>query len=456
MNVWRLSALDAAERSRIVRRSEAEIEDVSAAAQAIIDDVRERGDVALIDYARKFDRADVSAGLKATDEEFERAYATLEPAVLEAIRTAVDNVSEHHRQQRARVEPIWLDPVRPGVYAGEKITPIESVGLYVPRGKGAFPSVMYMLCAPAAIAGVKSIVVCSPPTPEGGLDAASLVAADLCGVRDLYKVGGAQAIAALAFGTETVPKVMKVSGPGNPFVAAAKRLLSNVIDPGMPAGPSEAIVLADDGADPRNTALDLLNEAEHGPDSASLLVTDSEAFATEVRAIATEMIAALPDERRRYCEASFAKYGGVMICDDLDQAIAFCNDYAVEHLLVKVRDPGAAVAKLTNVGEILIGEHTAISLANYAVGINAVLPTGRHALTHDCTSVWTFLKRTSLSFATKTGFEELRGAAATLADFEGFPAHARALRDRNPAVEQSISLADLLPPRRGADGGADE
>ena len=175
-----------------------------------------------------------------------------------------------------RVERQWMDEVAPGQFAGEKITAIPSVGLYVPRGKGAFPSVMYMLCTPAVIAGVKNITVCTPPTPDGGIDAASLVAADICGVRNVYKAGGAQAIAALAYGTETIPKVVQVNGPGNPYVAAAKRLLSDIMNPGMPAGPSEAIILADHTADPWNTALDLINEAEHGPDSASVLVTTSQ------------------------------------------------------------------------------------------------------------------------------------------------------------------------------------
>lgn len=432
INIWTLSEMSATDRARITARAEEDTDNAIDVVKPIIADVRQRGDAALRDYARKFDGADITGSLKATDADFDAAYRALDPQLIDSIRICADNVRRHHERQMARCESYWLEETSPGVFAGEKITPVQSAGLYVPRGKGAFPSIVYMLCIPAKIAGVSRIAVCTPPTEDGGLDAASLVTADICGVRDVYKAGGAQAIAALTYGTETIPKVALVSGPGNTYVAAAKRVLAHEINPGLPAGPSESIVLADDSADPWNTALDLINEAEHGPDSASLLVTDSPVLARAVAELLPTVMGKLPPQRREFCEAVLAGYGGIVICRDLAEAIDFCNDYAVEHLLVKVRDSDAAVAALRNCGEILIGENTPMTLANFGTGVNSVLPTGRKALTYDCTSVWAFLKRTSISYASAEGLASLRPAVERLARYEGFDGHALALTARRP------------------------
>lgn len=440
INRWHLNEISAAEKEVILNRAQADISAVTEIVAPIIEDVRIRGDKALYEYALKLDKSEIKGGLKATDADFEAAYKALEKEVIDAIRTCAINVKIHHEQQMSRVEKQWLDEVAPGVFAGEKVSPIPSVGLYVPRGKGAFPSVMYMLCMPAVVSGVKNIVVCTPPTPDGGFDAASLVAADICGVRNLYKAGGAQAIAAMAYGTETVPKVTKVLGPGSPYVAAAKRVVSNFMNPGMPAGPSEAVVLADKSADPWNTALDMINEAEHGPDSASVLVTNSSALADAVAEHLPKIVGGLPQPRKDYCETVFSNYGGIMVCDTIDDAIDFCNEYAVEHLLLKVKDVQYALDKLTDTGEILIGETTPIVLGNFGTGVNAVLPTGRQALTHSCTSVWSFLKRTSLSYATSAGYQSLRKPVEILADYEGFPGHAEVLRQRNEEAFEDINL----------------
>jgi histidinol dehydrogenase len=272
--------------------------------------------------------------------------------------------------------------------------------------------------------------VCTPPTPEGRVDDASLFTAEVCGVKDVFKVGGAQAIAALAYGTQTVPKVSKVLGPGNSYVAAARRLLADVINPGMPAGPSEAIILADDSAHVSNTARDLLNEAEHGPDSASLLVTHSEALAAAVAGILPAIIDELPEKRREFCAKGFSTYGGIVITRSLEESIAFCNEYAVEHLQLKVRNPERVVHKLLHVGEILIGEYTPIALGNFGIGVNAVLPTGGHARTWSATSIWDYLKRTTLAMNTRAGFDHLKGPVVTVSDYEGFPAHSNAITKR--------------------------
>jgi histidinol dehydrogenase len=293
---------------------------------------------------------------------------------------------------------------------------------------------MYMLCAPARIAGVRDISVCTPPAADGSIDAASLVAADICGVRNIFKVGGAQAIAAFAYGTQTISKVAKVEGPGSPYVAAAKRVVSNVIDSGMPAGPSESIVLADSSASPHNTALDMMNEAEHGPDSAAFLVTDSKELVDSVLKILPELIESLPEPRRSYCKSVFENYGGIMLCRDMSEAIDFCNEYAAEHLLIKALNPFAIIERIQLAGEILIGEATPMVMGNFGIGINAVLPTGGHARTHDCTSVWTFLKRTSLSYMNAEGYHSIRDNVLTLANYEGFPGHADTLRKRDETV----------------------
>ena len=440
INYWKLNTLSVDEKNKILRRAEADIKDVTETVKPIIEDVKQNGDSALIKYAAQLDHSEIKGGLKATDEDFDNAYKTLEPEIIDAIRVCAENVRIHHQQQMDRVEKQWMEEVKPGQFAGEKVTAIPSVGLYVPRGKGAFPSVMYMLCSPAKIAGVKKIAVCTPPTPDGGLDSASLVAADICGVRDVYKAGGAQAIAALAYGTETIPKVAQVNGPGSPYVSAAKRLLGDIINPGMPAGSSEALILADHTADPWNTALDLINEQEHGPDSASILVTSSKELADAVIGYLPEIVQSLPQQRKEFCETGFSCYGGIMLCDSMEEAIEFCNEYAVEHLVMKVENSNDVLDKLEHTGEILIGETTPIVMGNFGIGINAVLPTGQKALTHDCTSVWTFLKRTSLSYMTAEGYAALKDPVVKLAKYEGFDGHAKVITERNEDAFGDILL----------------
>ncbi len=432
INLYRWSTTDEATKAKLLRRSESDIREVSTVVSPIVEAVRNEGDAALIRYAKTFDKADIAPGaLKVTEEEFARARSHIDPDVKKAITICAGNVRRFHEAQFKRVNQNWSEEITPGVFAGEQTSPIQSIGLYIPRGKGAFPSVMYMLCTPAMVVGVPKIVVCTPPTPEGTVDDASLVAAEVCGVKDVYKVGGAQAIAALAFGTQTVPKVAKVVGPGNAYVSAARRMLSDHIDTGMPAGPSEALILADEFADAHNTALDLLNEAEHGPDSASILVTPSLEFAETVRALVPAMIEALPSPRREFCTKVMSTYGGIIVTDSMQDAIAFCNVYAVEHLLLKVGNPDEIRPQLTTAGEILTGEATPIVLGNFGVGVNAVLPTGGHARTWSATTVRDFLRVTTLAQCTPEGYASLAAPIALLAEYEGFPIHARAITQRN-------------------------
>ena len=430
IQVIELDQLTAEARARLMRRAEKDIRDLLPLAQEVIDRVRTEGDAAVVDFARRFDAKEFTAGmLRATPEDFAWARSVVEPAVVEAIRAAHANIEKFHTEQMP--EPMWFMEVAPGIMAGEKVTPVASAGLYVPRGKGAFPSVMLMLATPAVVAGVPRVIVVTPPTPDGKPDAASLVAAEIVGVREVYVVGGMQAIAALAYGTETIPKVDKVIGPGSSYVSAAKRLLYGVIDVGLPAGPSESIILCDENADPRLAALDLLVEAEHGPDSAALLVTHSRDVADGVLAALPGYIDALPEWRRNFINTVLSNYGGVVITDSLQASIDFINAYAPEHLEVLTDDPFVTLQKLHNAGEILLGHYTPIPTANYCLGLNAILPTGGFARSFSSVSVDDFLKKTGVGYMSREGYGRIQGITATLADYEDFPAHAQAIRKRN-------------------------
>lgn len=429
VNFYIWNDIEDATKARIMRRSQANIDDVIKIVEPIIEDVKTRGDAALIEYAQKFDKAEVT-NLKASEEEFAAAEQSLDEDLKSAIKHCVANVKKFHEEQMNRVEDPWMVEIEPGVFAGEQVNAIESVGLYVPRGKGAFPSALYMLAVPAKIAGVQNIAVVSPPTANGTTDDATLYTAKLCGITDVYKCGGAQAIAALAYGTQTVPQVKKVLGPGSPYVAAAKRVCSIVMDPGMPAGPSESIVLADGTADPENTCWDILNEAEHGEDSAVLLITHDKTLAKFVQQNLPQKIAELPEPHKSICTKVMSDYGGIILTENLEQSIAVANQYAPEHLHLKVANGENIAKQLKHAGEILIGEYTPSSLGNYGIGVNHVLPTGGWAHTYSCTSVWDFLKRTSVSHCTKEGFAALKDDVETLTDYENFPAHGDALRKR--------------------------
>ena len=425
------SKTDETTKARIMRRSEADIDAVMAQIQPILERVKNEGDRALYDYTKKFDKCDLKS-LKVSDEEFTKARETLDSTVKNAIDHCAGNVRKFHMAQMERVEKDreWMVEIESGVYAGEKITPITSVGLYVPGGKNQYPSAVYMLGIPATLAGVENIIMVTPPRADGKIGDALLYAAEVSGVKNIYKVGGAQAIAALTYGTKSVPAVKKVLGPGSPYVAAAKQALSGLIDPGMPAGPSESIILCDGNADPHNTMLDLLNEGEHGPDSAALLVTHDEKLAKDVHQRLPEAINALPEPQREWLKTNMTNYGGVILTNSMEESIQFCNDYATEHLLVKVTNPEKIVPQLKNAGEILIGEETPSSFGNYGLGVNHVLPTGGNAHTYSCTSVWDFLKRTSLARMDKQGFNALKDSVTTMTDYEGFPAHGNVIRDR--------------------------
>lgn len=425
INRYLLRELTPAERSLIMRRAQADLGAVEAVTQEVVSAVRASGDAALVAYTAKFDQVDIRPGdLVVSQAEFDAAERQVGAKLRSAIEQAIANIRAHHRRQLP--PPAWMEELSPGVICGERSTPIASVGLYVPRGKGSFPSVVMMLSVPAVLAGVPRIAICTPPGRDGTVDAASLLTARLCGVERVYKVGGAQAIAAMAYGTQTVERVDKIVGPGNQYVAAARRLVYGSVDPGAPAGPSESIVLCDDAADPEIAARELLVEAEHGPDSAALLVTDSERLAAQVTKLVPDLVARLPQPRKQFCESVFGQFGGVVITESLSESVRFVNDYAPEHLRVLVRQPFELLNRIVHAGEVLLGERTSIAFGNFAIGLNAILPTGGFARSYSCVGVDAFVKRSSFAYVSDEGAAKLGPIAVELARYEDFPAHAQA------------------------------
>jgi histidinol dehydrogenase len=449
MNYYRLDELSDAHLRTLRRRAEARIDELLPGVRSILEGVRRRGDAALLDYTARFDGVQLTpAALRVAPQEFVAARNQLLPDVRAALERAAANIRHFHERQMP--QELWFTEVGPGILAGEKVTPITSVGLYVPRGKGAFPSVLLMLALPATIARVPRIVICTPPGADGSVDAACLFAAELCEVTEVYRVGGAQALAALAYGTATIPAVRKVVGPGSGYVAAAKRLLYGTLDVGLPAGPSEAILLADGSASPDIVARDLLIEAEHGSDSSSLLLTDSEMLARQVLARLPDRIAALAEPRRTFCQDVFAGTGGLIVAANLEQALKFVNDYAPEHLEVLVQEPLALLPRIKNAGEILLGPYTPICVGNYCLGTNAILPTGGFAHTFSAVSVFDFLKRSGVAYLDAQGYGQLHTVTRRLAEYEGFPAHAQAVTERALGAQQSTASLPAVRQPTGA------
>lgn len=427
VNFHRLSSLTPAQRQALLSRTETDLSYFTEKVIPIMAAVRDEGDEALARFARQFDKAPVEAhAIAATPEDFARATKTLGPAMHEAMAFAADSIFSFHKAQMPELQ--WMTEVRPGVFAGDRTTPIASVACYVPRGKGSFPSSVLMTAIPATVAGVENICIITPPGPDGLIDDATLVAARLAGVNKIYKAGGAQAIAAVTYGTETIAPVRKIVGPGSPWVAAAKRLVADRVDVGTPAGPSETIILADATTSGRLAALDLLIETEHGPDSSGYLVTWDETVARDALAAFGEFYTHMSALRVEYAQTVLSgPLGGIVLAADVDDAIAFINDYAPEHLQILSKVPKRYLDRIKHAGEILLGEHAPSTLANFVVGPSHVLPTGGWARTGSALSVHDFLKRTSIVDVTKQGYNLLSPHAKTFADYEGFDAHGNAV-----------------------------
>lgn len=427
VSVWRLSELDASQRESLLQRTESDLSSYIQQVMPVIEAVKQTGDAALVEYAQKFDGATIDlATLKVSAEEFEAAEAALTEDIKASIHYAAENIRRYHEAQKQ--DGMTMQEVRPCAFVGERYRPIPSVACYVPRGKGSFPSVALMNIIPAVVAGVKRIIVLTPPAANGGADAATLYVAKMLGVTDVYKCGGAQAVAAVAYGTEQVPKCSKIVGPGSPWMVAAKQVLAGKIDPGLPAGPSESIVFADASVDGALAALDLLIEAEHGADSSAFLVTTSERIVEEALKALPEHWAEMGQERVAYSQAVLGgNMGGIVLADSTQAAFDFINDYAPEHLQVLSTDAWQYLGLVENASEILLGVHTPSTLGNFVLGCNAVLPTSGAAATVSPLSVFDFMKFMSVAYVTEAGYPELAKHAKCLATYEGFDAHARAV-----------------------------
>ena len=393
----------------------------------VIEQVLEKGDAALLALAEKFDNADMTGKqLLATKEEIDAAFDQLDPDLIDALGYAADNIRRFHEQQKPEQE--WSVEIRPGIDVGERAFPIQKVALYSPRGKGSFPSVTLMTAIPAVVAGVPEPVILTPPGMDGNIDPATLVAARLAGVEIVAKAGGAQAVAAAAFGTESIPKCQKIEGPGSPWFVAAKRLLADKIDSRLPAGPSEVIVLADETANPELAALDILIETEHGPDSSGILVTWSEQLAEQVLASLPTYLAQMSPMRQDYALTVLSgTNGGIVLTKTAEQAYEFINNYAPEHCQILSKQPEQHLAKITTASEILLGEYAAGSLANYMMGPNCVLPTSGAARTHSPLGVRDFMRTASVGRVSAEGFAEMAPKTEIFARYEGFDAHANAV-----------------------------
>jgi histidinol dehydrogenase len=423
---------DAERRSVLQRPAVAANAETVAAVRRILADVRNGGDSILRELTKTLDKVSLDS-FKVTPDEFTAARAELSDTQIAALKTAIANITTYHAVQVS--EPVSVETTA-GVVCERITRPVPAVGLYVPAGTAPLPSTAIMLAVPSGLAGCPVRIMCTPPRPDGKADPAVLVAADECGITEVYKLGGAQAIAAMAYGTESVPKVDKIFGPGNAWVTAAKTEVSS--DPAgaaldMPAGPSEVLVIADANADPRAVALDLLSQAEHGVDSQVVLVTDSETLATAANA---EIVAALPDLPRRDIMQQSLQHSRVIITTDISEAITVSNFYAPEHLIMQVENARSYLGRIVNAGSVFLGAFTPESVGDYCSGTNHVLPTYGYARTYSGLSVYDFQKRMSVQELTEEGVRNLQPTVSTLARMEGLDAHARAVEVRIERLDE--------------------
>jgi len=408
---------------RVIERS-LDLESVFDIVRPILRDVKENGDSALIEYTKRFDNFDlISENIKISENEIMDAYSNVSDPFLSAIRHAHKNIEKFHREQFKQIKKSWKIETGKGISITEKIAAIESIGAYVPGGIASYPSTVLMTCIPAKIANVERIVVVSPPP----ISPAVLVACDLCGVNEIYRVGGAQAIAALAYGTESVRRVDKIIGPGNRYVMAAKLLVFGIVTIDMPAGPSEVLIIADSEANPRFIAADILAQAEHDPDAQCILVTDSKEIADEVD---NEIKNQIEDLKRREVITQSLENSYLILTRDMNEAIEFSNLYAPEHLEIMTKNPEEIAEKIKNAGAIFLGNYSPVPAGDYASGGNHVLPTGGTARFSSELGVRDFLRCYSIQKISKAGLSRLRKTIETLAEVETLDAHSNAVKKR--------------------------
>ena len=410
----------------LLKRSPNSYGKFESAVADILANVKSRGDDALFEYTRNFDKADINpSNIVVTQEEIDEAYSLVDDKLLDVIRKALANIRDYHEKQK---QYSWFDSKPDGTILGQKVTALSRVGVYVPGGKAAYPSSVLMNVMPAKVAGVEQIVMCTPPDKEGKVYPTTLVAAKEAGVDVIYKVGGAQAIAAMAYGTASVPKVDKIVGPGNIYVALAKKAVFGYVSIDSVAGPSEIMVIADETANPRFVAADLLSQAEHDEMASAILVTTSEELAKKVSAQIDEFLKEL--SRSEIISKSLENYGYILVADSIDEAIEVANDIASEHLEIVTKDPFNVMTKIKNAGAIFLGEYSSEPLGDYFAGPNHVLPTNGTAKFFSPLSVDDFIKKSSIISYSREALELIHNDIETFAKAEHLTAHANSIHVR--------------------------
>ena len=410
----------------LLKRSPNSYGKFEAAVGDILANVRANKDEALFKYTKDFDKADINASnIVVTKEEIEEAYTLVDPALVDVIRKALKNIKEYHEKQK---QYSWFDSKPDGTILGQKVTALSRVGVYVPGGKAAYPSSVLMNVLPAKVAGVEQIIMCTPPDHEGKVYPTTLVAANEAGVDVIYKVGGAQAIAAMAYGTESVPKVDKICGPGNIYVALAKKVVFGYVSIDSVAGPSEILVIADETANPRYVAADLLSQAEHDEMASAILITTSKELAKKVSDEVDGFLKEL--SRSEIISKSLDNYGYILLVDNIDEAVDVANEIASEHLEIVTKDPFNVMTKIKNAGAIFLGEYSSEPLGDYFAGPNHVLPTNGTAKFFSALSVDDFIKKSSIISYSRNALEAIHEDIETFATAEHLTAHANSIKVR--------------------------
>ena len=409
----------------LMKRSLADVSEVTGRVASILEDIRANGDRANLDEHEKLKPGMTAAEFRVAPEEIKEAYAKVPPEVVTHLKIAAKNIRAFHDAQKER--PQWQMEVAPGILAGRKTTPLDRVGCYIPGMRAAYPSTALMTVIPALAAGVPHVMACTPPDEGLAANPNTLVACDIAGVREIYKLGGPWAIGSMAFGTETVPKAAKIVGPGNKYVLAAKMMVYGRVDIDNPAGPSEALILADATAEPRHLALDFLSQMEHDPDAAAVLITDDENLA---RGVSDEIARLYPTLPRRDILDQAKRHAALLVAEDLDRAVEFANDYAAEHLQVVTREPFLVLQRIRHAGSIFLGPWAPVPVGDYATGPNHVLPTARAALSFSGLSTDDFVKKPTFQYLTREGLEGIGPTVITLAEAEGLPIHAMTVKSR--------------------------
>ena len=416
--------LEYQENTEVFNRSKLDAEGVMDTVKSILLAVKKDGDTALRQYTKKFDHVDLNL-IRVDDDVINNSLKNLDDKLIKALEKAANNIAKFHK---AQIPDEWMIEVDDGVVAGQIIRPLDSVGCYIPGGRAVYPSTILMTVIPAKIAGVSRIICCTPPQSDGSVSDVVLAAAKVAGATEIYKVGGAQAVAAMAYGTETIPKVDKIVGPGNIFVTAAKKLVYGDVDIDFPAGPSEVLIIADETGNPDYIAIDMMAQAEHDPNAACVLVTTSETLGLKVDQIINEQSVQM--KRNKIITESLEKYGLIIIAPSIDEAIKFSNKYAPEHLIIMTENPEEVVKNITNAGSIFLGELTPVSAGDYGSGTNHVLPTSGCARMYSGLSAESFIKKPTVQRLNDKGVINLNEMVTTLAEYEGLYAHAESFKKR--------------------------